>query len=46
MSKVYVITGGGSGMGLATIAKLDKESTIVITGRTKEKLENLQIFGN
>ena len=39
MSKVYVITGGGSGMGLATIAKLDKESTIVITGRTKEKLE-------
>ncbi len=39
MSKVYVITGGGSGMGLATIAKLDKDSTIVITGRKKEKLE-------
>ncbi len=39
MSKVYVITGGGSGMGLATIAKLDKEHTIVITGRNKEKLD-------
>lgn len=39
MKHVYVLTGGGSGMGLATIAKLDKEHTIVISGRTKSKLE-------
>ena len=39
MKKVIVITGGGSGMGLATIKELGKEYTIVITGRTLSKLE-------
>lgn len=39
MKKVYVITGGGSGMGLATIRALDKAHTIIISGRTAAKLE-------
>ena len=39
MKHVYVITGGGSGMGLATIRKLDKGHIIVISGRTMSKLE-------
>ena len=39
MKKVIVITGGGSGMGLATIKELGKEYAIVITGRTLSKLE-------
>ncbi|MGD1819959.1 MAG: SDR family NAD(P)-dependent oxidoreductase [Pleomorphochaeta sp.] len=40
MKNVYVITGGGSGMGLAT-AKLftDKDDIIILTGRTVEKLK-------
>ncbi len=40
MKHVYVITGGGSGMGLSAISKLDKDHLIVISGRTKSKLEN------
>ena len=39
MDKVVVITGGGSGMGLATIKELGKEYSIVISGRTVAKLE-------
>lgn len=39
MKKIYVITGGGSGMGLATIRALDKDHTFVISGRTVAKLE-------
>lgn len=39
MKNVYVITGGGSGMGIATIKELGKDHTIVITGRTLAKLE-------
>lgn len=39
MKGVYVITGGGSGMGLATIKALGKDHTIVISGRSASKLE-------
>lgn len=39
MKHVYVITGGGSGIGLATIKELGKDHTIIITGRTLAKLE-------
>ncbi len=38
MGNVCVITGGGSGMGLE-VAKLMKDKTVVITGRTVAKLE-------
>lgn len=38
--QIIVITGGGSGMGLATAKYLDKSKTIVVTGRTVKKLEN------
>lgn len=41
MKKVIVITGGGSGMGLATIKELGKDNIIVITGRTLAKLEKV-----
>lgn len=37
---VTVITGGGSGMGLAAAKFLPKEQIIVVTGRTLKKLEN------
>lgn len=36
---VCVITGGGSGMGLAAAKFMDKEKIIVLTGRTLKKLE-------
>jgi NAD(P)-dependent dehydrogenase (short-subunit alcohol dehydrogenase family) len=39
MKKVCVITGGGSGMGLATAKILGKENYIIIAGRTIKKLE-------
>lgn len=39
MKKVCVITGGGSGMGLATAKILGKENYIIIVGRTLKKLE-------
>ena len=40
MKDVLVITGGGSGMGLATAKFTPKEKIIVISGRTVAKLEN------
>jgi len=40
MEKVCVITGGGSGMGLATARILGKDHFIIICGRTVKKLEN------
>lgn len=41
MSKaVCVITGGGSGMGLAAAKYMPKDKIIVLTGRTLSKLEN------
>lgn len=38
MANVCVITGGGSGIGLATAKQMPKEKIIVLTGRTEEKL--------
>ncbi|MFC0876469.1 SDR family oxidoreductase [Saccharicrinis sp. FJH2] len=40
MKQVCVITGGGSGMGLATAKVLGKDNYILIVGRTQNKLEN------
>lgn len=40
MKEVCVITGGGSGMGLAAAKCMPKEKVIVVTGRTMSKLEN------
>lgn len=40
MKDVCVITGGGSGMGLAAAKFMPKEKIIVISGRTVSKLEN------
>ncbi len=40
MKKVCVITGGGSGMGLATAKVMGKDYYVIISGRTVEKLEN------
>jgi len=40
LQNVSVITGGGSGMGLATAKILGKSSYIVVVGRTEKKLEN------
>lgn len=40
MKKVCVITGGGSGMGLATAKMMGKDYSIIICGRTVKKLEN------
>ena len=37
--EVCVITGGGSGMGLAAAKFMPKEKIIVVTGRTLSKLE-------
>ena len=39
MSKVCVVTGGGSGIGKAVAMNLPKEYTVVITGRSLEKLQ-------
>lgn len=39
MRKVTVITGGGSGMGLATAKLIGKENHIIVVGRTVTKLE-------
>jgi NAD(P)-dependent dehydrogenase (short-subunit alcohol dehydrogenase family) len=39
MKTVCVITGGGSGMGLATAKMLGKENYILIAGRNRNKLE-------
>ena len=39
MSKVCVITGGGSGMGLEAAKILGKERIVVISGRTEAKLQ-------
>ena len=40
MANVCVITGGGSGMGLAAARFIDKDVILVLTGRTVAKLEN------
>lgn len=37
--RVCVITGGGSGMGLAAAKFMSKEKVIVLSGRTVQKLE-------
>lgn len=39
MKNVVVITGGGSGMGLAAAKCMPKEKIIVVSGRTEAKLE-------
>lgn len=39
MKTVCVITGGGSGMGLAAAKNMPKDKIIVVTGRTMKKLE-------
>ena len=39
MAKVCVITGGGSGMGLAAAKFMEKDRIIVLSGRTEAKLE-------
>ena len=39
MKTVCVITGGGSGMGLAAAKCMPKDKIIVVTGRTLAKLE-------
>ena len=40
MKNVCVITGGGSGMGLAAAKSMPLDKIIVVTGRTLSKLEN------
>lgn len=40
MKNVCIITGGGSGMGLAAAKCMPKDKVIVLTGRTMSKLEN------
>lgn len=40
MKKICVITGGGSGMGLATARLMGKNHYIIICGRSVKKLEN------
>ena len=39
MKNVCVITGGGSGMGLAAAQFMPKDKIIVVIGRTVSKLE-------
>jgi short-subunit dehydrogenase involved in D-alanine esterification of teichoic acids len=41
MKNICVITGGGSGMGLATARIMVKTHYVIICGRTVEKLENV-----
>lgn len=43
MKNVCVITGGGSGMGLATARLMGKDNYIIICGRSVKKLENAVI---
>lgn len=38
--KICVITGGGSGMDLATAARMGKDHYVILCGRTVSKLEN------
>ena len=38
MSKVCVVTGGGSGMGLAAAKFMPKDHIIVVSGQTESKL--------
>lgn len=40
MNNICVITGGGSGMGLATAKVMGQDHYIIISGRTIEKLKN------
>lgn len=40
MKNICVITGGGSGMGLAAAKCMPKEKCIILSGRTVKKLEN------
>ena len=40
MKNVCVITGGGSGMGLAAAKNMPKEKVVIISGRTLSKLES------
>lgn len=40
MKNVCVITGGGSGMGLAAVKYMPKEKCIILSGRTVRKLEH------
>lgn len=40
VKKICVITGGGSGMGLATARYMGKDKVYVLSGRTVSKLEN------
>lgn len=40
MSEVCVITGGGSGMGFAAAKFMPKDKIIILSGRTREKLES------
>lgn len=40
MTEVCVITGGGSGMGLAAAKFMPKTKTIIVAGRTEKKLED------
>ena len=44
MANVCVITGGGSGMGLETARNIDKNTILVLTGRTVEKLEKAKVI--
>ena len=37
--KICVITGGGSGMGLAAAKYMPKDKVIIVSGRTVKKLE-------
>lgn len=50
MGEVCVITGGGSGMGLAAAKYMPKDKIILISGRTEKKLERaaeeLRILGH
>ncbi|MGI6033494.1 MAG: SDR family NAD(P)-dependent oxidoreductase [Coriobacteriales bacterium] len=40
MSKVQIVTGGTSGMGLATAEKVAKYGPVVIVGRNEKRMEN------
>lgn len=43
-NKVAIVTGGNSGIGLATAAELStKGATVIVTGRNKESLEQAEI---